>query len=183
MILLADWAQFRNSGSSLHGDDEELGTEEYAGVTDVTDALIDNLQMASRYALVAKVRASVQARLDEVTAKLVGVMNDGLVHARQDLDEKLKILFSPLLNDRLESKAIEDFCDDLVVALGKDAARQLVVAAPAELHERLAVRLGVANIDASLVPAEGAEISTTIATTEITTEIGKWKADLQRLLS
>jgi hypothetical protein len=181
MILLSDWANYRKSAPLV--DDEDVGHDDGASVADVMEALIDNVQVASRFVQAMRIRQDVQAKLDDVTGRLVDVFNAGLTNARKDLDRQLKVLFLPLLTERLEAKAIEDFCTGLVVAIGKDTARHLVIAAPPELQQRLAARLAVTDLETSIVPTEGAEVSTTLETTEITTEIGKWKADLQRLLS
>ena len=183
MILLSDWANFRKSAPEALGDDEDVGHDDGASVADVVEAMIDNLQVASRYVQAMRIRNDIQVKLDEVTGKLVDVFNTGLTNTRKDVDRQLKVLFLPLLGERLEAKAIEHFCTGLIVAIGKDTARHLVIAAPPELQQRLAARLAVTDLDTSIVPTDGPEISTTLETTEITTEIGKWKADLQRLLS
>ena len=183
MILLSDWANFRKSAPGALGDDEDLGHDDGASVADVIDAMIENVQVASRYVQAMRIRHDVQVKLDAVTDTLVNVFNTGLTSARKDVDRQLKVLFLPLLSERLEAKAIEDFCTGLILAVGKVTARHLVIAAPPELQKKLAARLAVTDLDTRIVPTDGPEISTTIDTTEITTEIGKWKVDLQRLLA
>jgi Lon protease-like protein len=122
-------------------------------------------------------------KLDSLAEKLTSDLQVNLVKLREETDRQLKALFSPLLNERLEAKAIEDFCNSLAAAVGKDVSRNLVVAAPPELQQKLAARLAMTNLQTSLVHAEGTEILASIEATEITTEIDKWKADLQRLLT
>ncbi len=184
MILLSDWANFRKSGVEVSLDDDEANTNsDECNIADVVQVLIDNVQLASRLSQAQKSRGVVQEKLDVMANQMVTLLQNNIAGLRTTIDRQLAALFFPLLNERLEAKAIADFCSALVTAIEKDAARQLVITAPMELHERLAARLGEHEINAGLLAGEGENISTSFETTEITTEIGKWKADLQRLLS
>jgi hypothetical protein len=184
MILLADWANFRNSGATVQPDEQDVAVQEdECGVTDIILLLVDDLQVASRHQQAVKSRSDVQAKLDSLTNQVTELLQTDVAALRLVLDRQLKALFLPLLSDKLEAKAIEDFCNALLAAVGKDAGRNLVISAPPELHDRLASRLGQFASNANIIPNDGQEIAVSLEATEITTEIGKWKADLQRLLS
>ena len=184
MILLADWASFRKSGARPQPEEEEVSQADDEGsIAEVVMSLIENVQMASCHAQAAKSRLGMQKKLDDLAAHVTGLLQTDLEALRVAVDQQLKVLFSPLLNERLEAKAIEDFCHGLTKAIGRDTARHLVISAPPELQAILAARLAHFGLNTSIVPIDGQEISTTLEATEITTEIGRWKADLQRLLS
>ena len=184
MILLADWASFRKSGARTRPEEEEANPHEDEGsIADVVISLIDNVQMASRHGQATNSRFDMQAKLDGLSAKVTELLQSDLEALRLIMDRQLKVLFSPLLNERLEAKAVEDFCNGLISAVGRDTARHLVISAPPELQDRLAARLAQTELNTSINPSDGQEISTSLEATEITTEIGRWKADLQRLLS
>ena len=184
MILLSDWANFRKSPpTSLPEVEEVVVTDDETTIADIVDLLVDNVQVASRHSQASLVRKEVKAQLDLMVDRVESQLKADLSKLQLEIDRQLKILFSPLLSERLDAKAIEDFCGALSAAVGKDTGRQLVVTAPPELRERLAARLALTALKTSIVAVEGQEISTSIEATEITTEIGKWKADLQRLLT
>lgn len=184
MILLSDWANFRKTPVTSLPEVEDVGVPEgETSVADLVDLLVDNLQVASRHSQAALVRLEMKAKLDALAVRIDSQLKTDLSKLQAEINRQLKALFSPLINERLEAKAIEDFCSGLAAAVGKDTTRQLVIAVPPELRERLAARLALTDLNMSIVPAEVQEISTSIEATEITTEIGKWKADLQRLLT
>lgn len=184
MILLSDWANFKKTAASLASKEEDVGGHDDEGsLADIIDVLVENLQLASRHSQAAKTRSDMQTKLGSLAAQVTDLMNNNMVVLRSELDRQLTILFSPLLNETLEVRAVEDFCNGLVAAARKDASRHLVISAPRELQVRLAAKLAETGLDTSIVVHDGQEISTTLEATEITTEIGKWKADLQRLLS
>lgn len=184
MILLSDWANFRKAPVTSLPEVEDVGVpEDEATLADIIDLLVDNLQVASRHSQAALVRLEMNAKLDALAAQIHSQFKADLSKLNLEINQQLKALFSPLINDRLEAKAIEDFCSGLVVAVGKDVSRQLIVTVPPELRDRVAARLALTGLNVSTIPSDVREISTSIETTEITTEIGKWKVDLQRLLT
>ena len=184
MILLSDWANFRKSGMELGLDEEDAGANaDECGIAEVTLTLIDNVQLANRLCQAVRSRAVVQQKLDGIANQMVALLQKNVAGLRSTVDVQLGALFLPLIGDRIASKAVEDFCSSLGAAIDKDAARQLVITAPSELHERLAARLGENGIEAQLGASDSEIISASFEATEITTDIGKWKADLQRLLS
>ncbi len=184
MILLADWASIRKSGARPQPEAEEAHHHDDEGsIADVVMSLVDNVQMASRHAQATRSGFDMQTKLDGLAAQVTELLQSEVAALRLIIDRQLKVLFSPLLNERLEAKAIEDFCNGLTAAVGRDTARHLVISAPRELHDRLAARLAQTEFKSSINPIDSQEISTSLEATEITTEIGRWKADLQRLLS
>lgn len=184
MILLADWASFQKSGAPAQPEEEDASRHEDEGsIADVMMSLVDNVQMANRHLQAAKARLELQIKLDGLAAHVTGLLQSHLEALRLITDRQLKVLFLPLLNERLEAKAIEDFCNGLTAAVGRDMARHLVISVPPEMQDRLAARLAQSELNTSISPHESQEISTSLEATEITTEIGRWKADLQRLLS
>jgi hypothetical protein len=183
MILLSDWANFRKSAVRVLPEEEDASAhEDEASVANLIELLVDNVQVASRHSQAAQVRLQVKVQLDSLAAKIDLQLQSDLKKLQGEIDRQLKALFSPLLNEHLETKAIEDFCHNLAAAIGKDTSRQLVISAPPELQDRLAARLALTELKTSTVRVDGEEISTSIEATEITTEIGKWKSDLQRLM-
>jgi hypothetical protein len=185
MILLSEWASFKKSGDVAPSfEDEEVPLQEdESTITDVVLALVENLQMASRVTQSVAERAEMQSKIDALSTEVTAQLKTELSTLRLIVDQQLTALFSPLLSERLETKAIEDFCNALMAAIGRDASKNLVIAAPMELQDKLRSSLEPLELNVEIVNAEDQEVSTTLDATEIITEIGKWKADLQRLLT
>ena len=188
MISLAEWANFKKSnidgGAFADGLDEANLAMHETGcdLPELMVALLDNVQIANRHSQAMHDQSQMPAGFERVADAVCRSLQDHLSKLGSVVDRQLNALFSPFLHQKLQHKAIEDFCDGLSKAIGKTATK-LVVSVPAELHEPLVAKLAAANIEASIVVSEGPEISTSYDVTEFTTEIGKWKTELQRLIT
>ena len=184
MILLADWANFRKAAvPPLPEEEEASGQDDEGSLAEIVELLVENVQLASRHCQAVKISLGFQTKLDSLAAQVTERWQKDLSGILASVDGQLKALFSPLIGGHLNDRAVDDFCNALATAVRKDAATHLVISSPPELHDKLAARLAETGLDTSIVIHDGEEISTSLGATEITTEIGKWKADLQRLLS
>jgi hypothetical protein len=181
MILLADWAQ--QQARSLAGAGPAQAEEGSEVLNNLVVDLVENLSLANRQAHGVAMRVEQARKLDDWAATIAKAHGELMSDFKSNLDRQLAALFLPLLGERLEAKAVTDFCEKLRGAVETDSARQLLISAPSHLHAQIVRHLEgldlVVNLQDNLIE----EISTSCAATEIVTEFGKWKTEMNRQLS
>lgn len=181
MIPLDSWALRQRTGlESLRPTKPAAESDEITGL--IVD-LQGNLLAASRFAQGKIMKAEQAKDFDTLAKQLAKTQGESLVHLKADLDRQLAALFLPLLDERLQAKAISDFCQSLGRAIEKDSNRQLLISAPAELQAQIAQHLDDADLEINFENNGTGEISASCAGTEIVAELQKWKIELHKELS
>jgi hypothetical protein len=181
MILLADWAQ--QQARSLDSAGPPQAEEGSETLNNLVVDLLENIFVANRQAHGVAMRVEQARKLDDWAAAIAKTHGDRMANFKSNLDRQLAALFLPLLGERLEAKAVTDFCEKLKGAVNAHAARQLLISAPSHLHGQIARHLGGLDLVVNMQDKSVDEIFTSCAATEIVTEFGKWKTELNGQLS
>jgi hypothetical protein len=181
MIPLDSWALSQKTdheGSSR--------TEPIANLDAIADLIADlqeNVLLASRHAQGKIMQAEQAQNFGSLAKQIAKTQFELIADLRADLDRQLAALFLPLLEERVEAKAVKDFCQSLGRAVEKDSIRQLVISAPIELQTCIAHHLAETDVEISFEDNAIGEISASNGGTEIVTELLKWKMELYQELS
>ncbi|MFN0194144.1 MAG: hypothetical protein ACKVP5_19570 [Aestuariivirga sp.] len=178
MMLFSDWArQQQGSGGSAVG----APTTASAMILQVMASLEESLRLdeeCRNLQQIAELRRQWKSQFESAKAKS---LSNKIQEMEARLTSSVEAALTPLLEEAVVKRGIEDFCAVLQRHLQTASAGHVVIKSPAGLRPLLDDELGALGIVASVEEHSSEEVSTSIGDTEIETDIGAWVGRLRKV--
>ncbi|NJM28720.1 MAG: hypothetical protein HC855_00020 [Rhizobiales bacterium] len=180
MMLFSDWArQQQGNGAGPAG--AAAPATAGAMIAELVARLEQSLEHGEEcrnLLQIAELRRQWKSQFESTKVKS---LNNKIQEMEARLTSSVEAALTPLLEDAVVKRGIEDFCAVLQRHLQAEAAQQLVIKSPAGLRPLLDNELGALGIVASVEEHASDEVSTSIGDTEIETDIGAWVNRLRKV--
>jgi hypothetical protein len=183
MIPLAQWlfARIERDDSSRQGVNGDLAGE-IDLIEDLEASLTNSLGLENELRFRKKLAQERKVWIELFSAEMSGRLKVQISALESKLKSQVSEAISPLLEDHIRRKGVDDFCSIVQKYLGAGSAIDLAIKSPSYLVPVISKRMKEKQIAGNVEETESPELSVIIGTTEIQTELQAWITDLRLLV-
>ena len=182
MTPFAQWIESRDSLAALPVDTQE-SEEGLSLLSDIEAALTETIAFQNELHFRQQMEMERQEWMQSHAVESQGRYQAEMAALVDTLGSSVSDVITPLLEDNIKRKGVEDFCSIIKKHLGSGRTEELKIRSPRDLVPLVAEGMKRNGFDGVVEETDEPELHTMIGATEIQTELSNWVNDLRSLVA